>query len=821
MYDTLMALNELWLQQGAALVISKIYASVDAMEADTNPVSDISGKPLRPGQIVVIASEDEDNGSVYRYNGTDSPSWSLVGKIGNLEPVDSLDSDSTQLPLAAHQGKVLDGKINQLGQKVDKTLIPIVYIGGSSTPYAPNWQIGDIMYSVTQKKLRKCKTVIPVTGGYDVGTFEDYDMLPNTILVCNNVMYEIDANAHYGIRAITNVIEVKDVSISIHNIEIGEFVLKTNSNRLELKIGSEVSIDMACLDSTLFLYDDKLYRILDNEVKLIADSGGDGGIFTSTYVSQPATLEIPLNTINIADRTIKIHDFIIANPSYSYVYEVTAVNENSVSVAYYSTLKGQTGATGATGSQGNSGYSGAAGELKVVNNLEDGGEDAALSAEQGKILGNWKNYNSEDIILRPKTPKPIQNIDLSNWQADSKGSVGSSTQKIYDEILQDYVEVRPLTSTNNTSSYDGARFTKQLSQAVDMTTNVLRGAIYQDIDYTPSDVDKMNVSLYSDGQIDANHRMYCTLSARSNDANYNRTGWFHFCLNIPLMGYYGGTLFDITNVTHIGFNINHAAGTTINLAVTEFDILPCLTKPGILTVVDNFNPNVPAMAEYAASKGVRLNLSIIPNWIDNGDVNSGTLQEVYDAAKQGHYIINHTWNHQIYGGQSALEVFEQINKADRWMIERGLCRGSKVLSNPSAAFDNSKYKAYFASQAAMVFHHWCPFFVPSVRPSSDVGAGDTKCILYYPYKGMNRLLNISLLDSSFASDFSKLVPSALLGANAAIDFGGILVCGFHGYGTTYGGYMPDDTIWKAYIDAISELDIHHYTIDELLEGAFI
>lgn len=121
MYDTLIVLNELWLQQGAALVISKIYASVDAMEADTAPVSDISGKPLRPGQIVVIASEDEDNGSVYRYNGTDSPSWSLVGNIGNLEPVDSLDSDSTQLPLAAHQGKVLDEKISQLGQDYSAT----------------------------------------------------------------------------------------------------------------------------------------------------------------------------------------------------------------------------------------------------------------------------------------------------------------------------------------------------------------------------------------------------------------------------------------------------------------------------------------------------------------------------------------------------------------------------------------------------------------------------------------------------------------------------------------------------------------------------
>ena len=141
MYDTLIALNELWLQQGAALVISKIYASVDAMEADTAPVSDISGKPLRPGQIVVIASQDEDNGSVYRYNGTDSPSWSLVGNIGNLEPVDSLDSDSTQLPLAAHQGKVLDEKISQLGQKllgVDSAKDTIIDVDSIAQNYVYN-----------------------------------------------------------------------------------------------------------------------------------------------------------------------------------------------------------------------------------------------------------------------------------------------------------------------------------------------------------------------------------------------------------------------------------------------------------------------------------------------------------------------------------------------------------------------------------------------------------------------------------------------------------------------------------------------------------
>lgn len=118
MYDTLVAMNELWLQQGAALVISKIYASVEAMEADTAPVSDLTGQALRPGQIVVIASSDEDNGSVYRYDGTADPSWSAVGNIGAVPVVDDLTSDSSILALAARQGKVLDEKLGTLKESM-------------------------------------------------------------------------------------------------------------------------------------------------------------------------------------------------------------------------------------------------------------------------------------------------------------------------------------------------------------------------------------------------------------------------------------------------------------------------------------------------------------------------------------------------------------------------------------------------------------------------------------------------------------------------------------------------------------------------------
>lgn len=125
MYDTLLAMNELWLQQGSALVISKIYASVAAMEADSAPVSDLTGQPLRPGQIVVIASSDSDNGSVYRYDGTedDTSSWSKVGAIGGVPVVDSLDSDSSTLPLAARQGKAL---------KEDIDAIPVVDVSNDT-----------------------------------------------------------------------------------------------------------------------------------------------------------------------------------------------------------------------------------------------------------------------------------------------------------------------------------------------------------------------------------------------------------------------------------------------------------------------------------------------------------------------------------------------------------------------------------------------------------------------------------------------------------------------------------------------------------------
>ena len=201
MYDTLIALNELWLQQGAALVISKIYASVAAMEADTDPVSDISGKPLRPGQIVVIASSDSDNGSVYRYNGPDSPSWSLVGKIGNLEIV----SVSPNTQSGGYNLNVGDTSINTASQDEVRHISGGVY--QDNNPVIEQGTISsagidvDVSTRIRTKEYLKCESLTINAGigkvsvfGYSDDIFignEDWKTGTNTIKIEGATKYRI------------------------------------------------------------------------------------------------------------------------------------------------------------------------------------------------------------------------------------------------------------------------------------------------------------------------------------------------------------------------------------------------------------------------------------------------------------------------------------------------------------------------------------------------------------------------------------------------------------------------------------------------------
>lgn len=115
MYDTLLVLNQMQLD-GASLLISKVYASVSTMEADTTPTSDLTGRALKPGQLVVIVTSDtssSDMGSEYRYNGTGS--WTYVGKVGGL-PLDTVPTQNS--PKGITSGGVY-AALTQLEHKVD------------------------------------------------------------------------------------------------------------------------------------------------------------------------------------------------------------------------------------------------------------------------------------------------------------------------------------------------------------------------------------------------------------------------------------------------------------------------------------------------------------------------------------------------------------------------------------------------------------------------------------------------------------------------------------------------------------------------------
>lgn len=94
MSDTLKWLNEFQLTSNS-LGLDKIYSSVDEMNSDAAPVSDLTGKPLKAGQLAVIVAsgeEDEDNGKVYRF---DNPGWTYVSIIGNLNIVQKTGNSET------------------------------------------------------------------------------------------------------------------------------------------------------------------------------------------------------------------------------------------------------------------------------------------------------------------------------------------------------------------------------------------------------------------------------------------------------------------------------------------------------------------------------------------------------------------------------------------------------------------------------------------------------------------------------------------------------------------------------------------------------
>lgn len=112
--DTLKYINEFQLLASSPS-LHKIYASVSAMRSDKSPKSDLTGKPLKPGQLVVIvpaSQSDATAGDVYRYDGPsgNTSAWTFVAKIGAV-PADAELSATSANPV---QNKVVTEKLTEL-----------------------------------------------------------------------------------------------------------------------------------------------------------------------------------------------------------------------------------------------------------------------------------------------------------------------------------------------------------------------------------------------------------------------------------------------------------------------------------------------------------------------------------------------------------------------------------------------------------------------------------------------------------------------------------------------------------------------------------
>ena len=86
---------------GSSLGIRKTYATVSAMEADSNPVDDKDGTPLRRGMLVNIYNQDDasapDNGKVFSWQ---NPGWQLRTKLdagyATTEQVDAIKTEQDE-----------------------------------------------------------------------------------------------------------------------------------------------------------------------------------------------------------------------------------------------------------------------------------------------------------------------------------------------------------------------------------------------------------------------------------------------------------------------------------------------------------------------------------------------------------------------------------------------------------------------------------------------------------------------------------------------------------------------------------------------------
>lgn len=155
--DTLKYINEFQLLASSPS-LHKIYASVSAMQADKSPKSDLTGKALKPGQLVVIVPANQSDataGDVYRYDGPsgNTSAWTFVSNIGAV-PVDAELNATSANPV---QNKVVTEKLTELSATLKELQESGVGATGNLTGYVAKDSVSELPTEKT-------------TFGYLIGT---------------------------------------------------------------------------------------------------------------------------------------------------------------------------------------------------------------------------------------------------------------------------------------------------------------------------------------------------------------------------------------------------------------------------------------------------------------------------------------------------------------------------------------------------------------------------------------------------------------------------------------------------------------------------
>lgn len=260
--DTLKYINEFQLLASSPS-LHKIYASVSAMQSDKSPKSDLTGKPLKPGQLVVIVPANQTDataGDVYRYDGPsgNTSAWTFVAKIGAVPADAELSATSTNPP----QNKVVTEKLTELESYIGKPL-------EITLPATSRWELpckikkGDVLH-IQSSGVGVITLRLGDANGDMIGSISD-ELVAGAEL---RYIAETDAECFFGfsskngfILKITHINEFSSVQDIELNVFGGTHVVEEQSIKSFFIIGGKENVNdsqykgriIPCVPGTKFI----------------------------------------------------------------------------------------------------------------------------------------------------------------------------------------------------------------------------------------------------------------------------------------------------------------------------------------------------------------------------------------------------------------------------------------------------------------------------------------------------------------------------------------------------------------------------------------